>query len=198
MDRKNTGSYIWSHHEETPSERKLAQALKKARIPFDREVAVKNYSVDFLLDQWLVVEVDGESHLVSGQAQRDKRRQKSLEDSGFYVLRVPAAELSTKTGLKKWINTIVNTLKTKNPGEPGKKSKAIPVKKEMERKKALEYGKRERERKTGVVFDRPRSRKDGDEEETMADYFTVTAADFQALLDKYDWENNRKKKGKPK
>ena len=90
--RYETGSYIWSFHQETRSERRLADAMRKAGLKFGQEVPVKNFTVDFLVDQWLVVEVDGESHLVKGRAEKDASRQKAIEDAGFTVMRVPAGD----------------------------------------------------------------------------------------------------------
>ncbi len=106
MKKDPTGSYIWGYHEETRSEQKLSAALKKAGLTFAREVPVKGFTVDFLIDEWLVVEVDGESHLISGRAQKDASRQKAIEDAGFTVIRMPSSGTSSDHELRRWVNLI--------------------------------------------------------------------------------------------
>ena len=65
--RRYTSKEIWGYHEDTASELKLARALKKAGVCFEREVPINRFIVDFLVDGWLVVEVDGWSHLTASR-----------------------------------------------------------------------------------------------------------------------------------
>jgi very-short-patch-repair endonuclease len=52
--------------------------------------------VDFCCPQLhLVVEVDGQAH--AGQAERDTARQRLLEDRGYRVVRLTAAEVEANT-----------------------------------------------------------------------------------------------------
>ena len=60
--RQYTSREIWGYHEDTSSELKLSRALKKAGVAFEREVPIDRFTVDFLVDEWLIVEVDGWSH----------------------------------------------------------------------------------------------------------------------------------------
>ena len=41
------------------------------------------FTVDFLVDEWLIVEVDGWSHLTSSRQSEDRKRQTELESWGF-------------------------------------------------------------------------------------------------------------------
>ena len=69
--RRSCRQFHLGHHRETPSEARLRVGLKKAGLRFGQEVPVKGFTVDFLVDEWLVVEVDGESHLPKGRSEKD-------------------------------------------------------------------------------------------------------------------------------
>lgn len=186
-----SGSYIWGYHEETPSERKLARALREAGLKFAREVPVGKYTVDFLLDQWLVVEVEGETHLAAGRAERDARRQEELERMGFTVIRVPAYELSSGGGLKRWTKKIRDVLSAGPPyvNQPGFEN--TDYRQQIERvKKALRLGEIEQNKRLNSGTDTRTSggrNRDNGEEETMEEYFGSKSYDFKALLDGIDW-----------
>ncbi len=192
--RDTTGSYIWGFHDETPSERKLAAALKKAGLKFGQEVPVKGFTVDFLLDEWLIVEVDGESHLVSGRAAKDASRQNALEAAGFTVMRIPAAELSADHSVKRWINAI----RAKVDGGPPYMARQSFDNSDYKRqigqiRKALEAGETERKKREASALDALKNERrkarshDGGPEESMEDYFGRRGQDFESMLDRYDW-----------
>ena len=152
MKKDTTGSYIWGFHDETPSERKLAAALKKAGLRFGQEVPVKGYTVDFLLDDWLVVEVDGESHLVSGRAEKDATRQMALEAAGFTVMRIPASGLSAEHDLRRWINTIKAKVDAGAPYLQRQSFENRDYKKQIgEIRRALEAGEAEKKRREALA-----------------------------------------------
>lgn len=113
------GSRIFSFHEATPSERKLAKELSRHRVSFVREAPIRHYTVDFLIDDWLVVEVDGESHIPESRRREDLRRQRELESFGFTVLRVPSRDLSDKRRTAYWVDTILSELKYQTKRKPG-------------------------------------------------------------------------------
>lgn len=199
MKKDATGSYIWGYHDETPSERKLAAALRKAGMKFGQEVPVKGFTVDFLLDEWLVVEVDGESHLVSGRAEKDASRQKVLEGAGFTVLRILASQLSCDQDVKRWVNTI----KAKVDAGASYLSRQSFDNRDYKRqigeiRKALEAGEAEKKKREALArgpsvepgragaSGRGRAREAGDVE-SMEDYFGEKAQDFDAMLKAYDW-----------
>jgi len=57
----------------------------------DLQVEESRYRVDFLVDRWLVVEIDGAAYHSSPEAvARDQRRDQELEALGYTILRIPA------------------------------------------------------------------------------------------------------------
>ena len=58
--------------------------LKKAGLRFAQEVPVKGFTVDFLIDEWLVVEVDGESHLCQGEKREGRFETKGHRGNGIH------------------------------------------------------------------------------------------------------------------
>lgn len=206
MKKDPTGSYIWGFHDETPSERKLSAAMRKAGLKFGQEVAVKGFTVDFLLDEWLVLEVDGESHLVSGRAEKDASRQKVLEGAGFTVLRIPARELSSDNDLRRWVTKIREQVEAGPPYLSHQRFSNEDYKQQLERaKKALQAGEAERLKREALAFGasgeedgaagqadkqgrspqrRPRAAEGG---ESMEDYFGKPGQNFESMLKGYDW-----------
>jgi hypothetical protein len=82
----------------------LGDQLTRASIPYRREAKIYlnshgcNYAkVDFLIQGWLVVEIDGPSHLSKEKKDFDMRKTLALIDRGYSVVRVkPEAVLSSK------------------------------------------------------------------------------------------------------
>lgn len=65
--------------------------LRGNGITLDLQVALKPYRVDFLVNGWLVVEIDGAAYHSSPEAvARDKARDADLNGRGYSVLRIPA------------------------------------------------------------------------------------------------------------
>ncbi|HHX10655.1 MAG TPA: DUF559 domain-containing protein [Firmicutes bacterium] len=196
--RPYTSKEIWGYHEDTAGELKLAKALKKAGVSFEREVSINHFTVDFLVDEWLIVEVDGWSHLTSSRQVEDKKRQSELEAWGFSVIRVPAMEISHRAGLKQWVNKVVKLSKQGPPGLTQGGFENIHLKQSVERARDQL---REQARKAGLRVQRQkreasRSWHDGSAvgarrysgtEESMDDYFGPEAEDFGKLLEQYDW-----------
>jgi very-short-patch-repair endonuclease len=75
----------------TLSEILLWQQLKGRKMKgyqFMRQKPINNYIVDFYCSKLkLVIEVDGESHLLDGAQEKDEKRQKKLESLGLHFLR---------------------------------------------------------------------------------------------------------------
>ena len=76
----------------TKAEACLWKYVLRARKPegyqFRRQRPVLNYIADFMCaDMMLVIEVDGISHWNEKAAEKDRIRQKELEEAGFTVLR---------------------------------------------------------------------------------------------------------------
>lgn len=206
MRKDPTGSYIWGFHDETPSEKKLSAAMRKAGLKFGQEVAVKGFTVDFLLDEWLIVEVDGESHLISGRAEKDASRQKVLEGAGFTVLRVPARELSSDSDLRRWIKKIKEQVDAGPPYLTRQRFSNEDYRRQLEQvKKALKAGEEERRKREALAFGEPEDESQGSgpagehgrgaprgsrasgPEESMEDYFGKAGQNFESMLKNYDW-----------
>lgn len=65
--------------------------LKGGKLSLDMQVQVKPYRVDFLADDWLVVEIDGAAYHSSPEAvANDRIRDQFLQENGYSVLRIPA------------------------------------------------------------------------------------------------------------
>jgi very-short-patch-repair endonuclease len=75
----------------TLSEIILWQHLKQGQVhgfDFHRQRPVDNYIVDFICcELWLVIELDGYSHLLEDQSEKDRRREERLRDLGLKVIR---------------------------------------------------------------------------------------------------------------
>jgi len=200
LKKDPAGSFIFSYHEATSGERKLEEALKKERLPYEREVPVKEFTVDFLVDGWLIVEVDGESHVPKDRVKRDLERQKVLEAAGFTVLRIPAMEVSRPEGAKRWVRRIKKVVGAGPPGlsrdtfeNRDWKDKVEKARQELI-EKALRAGQMAREERAKLVYGRIRSRREAPEtsrhaeenpSESMDDYFGKKGEDFEALLSQY-------------
>jgi len=77
---------------QTSAEARLWFALRNRRLAqwkFRRQHPVNGYIVDFVtLDGKLIVEVDGATHSTDAERRRDAERERALQLSGFFVLRV--------------------------------------------------------------------------------------------------------------
>lgn len=197
MSKGDTGSYIWGFHVETPSERKLAAAMRKAGLRFGQEVPVKGFTVDFLLDEWLIVEVDGETHLSSPRAAKDAKRQAALEASGFTVLRVPASELSTDRGLKSWVAAIRRKVEEGPPYQRDERFGNLDYERKLaEIREALRQGEIEQRKREAMASAGSSGSKashgsagSDDDSETMEAYFGREGQDFASMLARYDWSH---------
>ena len=74
----------------TPWERKLwYEFLRNYPIRFQRQKAIGNFIADFYCAKArLVIELDGDGHYTSEQAEKDKNRTKELENMNLTVLRI--------------------------------------------------------------------------------------------------------------
>lgn len=72
-------------------------ALQADGLKLDLQVEDGGYRVDFLANEWLVIEIDGAAYHSSEQAKaRDQRRDEYLESLGYSVVRVPAKAVFTE------------------------------------------------------------------------------------------------------
>jgi len=75
----------------TPAERRLWQKLKRKQLggfKFRRQHQIDQYIVDFYCAELcLIIEIDGDIHVVPQKIKNDKLRQQELENRGFTVSR---------------------------------------------------------------------------------------------------------------
>jgi very-short-patch-repair endonuclease len=75
------------HHRLYPAD----GSLSGSGLRLDFQVKEGPYRVDFLANQWLVIEIDGAAYHSTPEAKkRDKRRDQYFEGLGYTVLRIPA------------------------------------------------------------------------------------------------------------
>ena len=72
----------------------LGKLLQRSRVQYVKQVHVGLYTVDFLLPNKIVVEVEGVRH--GERSERDLQRTNFLEKNGFFVLRIPAPDAHKK------------------------------------------------------------------------------------------------------
>lgn len=73
--------------------------LRGSGLTLDLQVVMKPYRVDFLVDDWLVVEIDGAAYHSSPEAvARDQERDRVLQGRGYRVLRIPARVVFSNPG----------------------------------------------------------------------------------------------------
>ena len=104
----------------TLSEVLLWQELKGKQMlgyDFDRQRPIDEYIVDFYCKELrLAIEIDGESHTHEEAAEKDRKRQLSLEDLGVRILRFD--DLEVKREMKYVLNSIYNWIKENTHPQP--------------------------------------------------------------------------------
>lgn len=84
---------------------------------FRRQRPVLNYIADFMCKELdLIIEVDGPSHNMGNNAEKDALRQSELESVGFTVLRISNASVlkdmqGVRAAIENWIEQKENELK---------------------------------------------------------------------------------------
>ena len=83
---------------------------------FHRQKPIDNYIVDFFCPKlWLIIEIDGESHLFKGK--EDEKRKQRLESLGFHILRFSDLDVKKNmegvlVSIEKWIEEYGHTPKS--------------------------------------------------------------------------------------
>ncbi len=94
----------------------VLRASKMKGYPFRRQRPVLNYIADFMCkDLMLIIEVDGRIHELEEVMQKDKIRQKALEESGFTVLRFTNEEVLANIH---WVQSYLEDWIEKKTGSP--------------------------------------------------------------------------------
>jgi len=100
------------------AEKILWEIVRKKRLygfAFTRQRPSLDYVVDFMCkDLLLILEADGESHLLDDQREYDERRTRELEAVGFHIMRFGNWEIENRPDLvqaeiKAWIRTKAGT-----------------------------------------------------------------------------------------
>lgn len=72
----------------------FARILENNKIDYKFQYKIGPYRADFLVSNFLIVEIDGPVHKEPGQIEHDIRRDKYLRKMGYKILRVPIIILS--------------------------------------------------------------------------------------------------------
>ena len=73
--------------------------LRSETLKLDLQAKIPPYRVDFLANDWLVIEIDGAAYHSSPEAiARDRARDKDLQSGPYVVLRIPAKVVFTAPG----------------------------------------------------------------------------------------------------
>jgi very-short-patch-repair endonuclease len=93
---------------------------KQLGFTFNRQRPVLNYIADFMCkDLKLIIETDGITHQSEEQSEKDRRRQKALEENGFTVLRFQDNEvLHNIVGVRERIEEVIRVLAKREVGNP--------------------------------------------------------------------------------
>lgn len=90
-----------------------------------RQRPVDVYVADFMIKElFLIIEVDGISHERPGQSEKDRKRQKDLEEMGFTVLRFKDWEVLDRpedvwAELKSWVDRKMSEISSPRPPSKG-------------------------------------------------------------------------------
>jgi very-short-patch-repair endonuclease len=71
-------------------EAKFYILIEKENIPFQFHYKIGPYVADFLIEGFLVFEIDGPQHNLESQKEHDERRDKFMKEFGYQVMRVPS------------------------------------------------------------------------------------------------------------
>lgn len=71
---------------DSKAEKIFYEILQKEKIPFEYQVKIGRYRVDYLIDGFLIFEGDGPHH--AEQKEKDQARDKYLEKMGYEVIRL--------------------------------------------------------------------------------------------------------------
>ena len=95
----------------------LLRAGQMKGYGFRRQRPINNFIADFMCkDLMLVIEVDGNTHLYEETIQRDRIKQKILEELGFTVLRFTDDDiLKNLNGVSDVLNYWIEEFEQKNP-----------------------------------------------------------------------------------
>lgn len=80
------------------TEDKLAEELRKRRLPYRRQVKIGAYRVDFFIPRLIVIDIQGPHHEEFPQSGRDIKRLDYLRSMGYRVYVFSSSEAYTSPG----------------------------------------------------------------------------------------------------
>jgi len=80
------------------TEDKLAAELRKRKLPYQRQVKIGAYRVDFFVPRFIVVDIQGPHHEEFPQSARDIKRLSYLRDMGYRVYVFSSSEVYKSPG----------------------------------------------------------------------------------------------------
>ena len=83
-----------SRYDDSKAEGILYAMLEEQNVSFRYQYQIGKYTVDFLIGESLVLELDGPHHKILGRASADRKRDSYIEHLGYNVFRLPIWMLS--------------------------------------------------------------------------------------------------------
>jgi very-short-patch-repair endonuclease len=101
-------------HVQTPAEAMLWRTLRNRHTAskFRRQHPIDRFIIDFYCaEAKLLIEIDGESHLLLGQKEYDEARTKYLEDLGYKLIRFTNTDI--RYNIHAVVDEILQTVKSR-------------------------------------------------------------------------------------
>lgn len=94
----NIGQSRWNNEQSYP-EKFFEKFLTNEGIKFEKEYPIGRFSIDFaLIENKIAIEIDGKTHFTEEETiQRDKRKNKKLEEEGWKTLRIKWGKMFNET-----------------------------------------------------------------------------------------------------
>lgn len=80
------------------AEKFFENVLSNEKINFEREKSVGKFFLDFVIDGWLDLEIDGKQHKYKERKESDLKRDYFLRTNGYFVYRIAWNEINSNEG----------------------------------------------------------------------------------------------------
>lgn len=80
------------------AEKFFENVLSNENINFEREKSVGKFFLDFVIDGWLDLEIDGKQHKYKERKESDELRDEFLRTNGYFVYRIAWNEINSNEG----------------------------------------------------------------------------------------------------
>ena len=92
----------------------FGDVLTKHKIPYEFQYKIGPYRADYLVSDFLVVEIDGPIHWTDEQKEHDIERDKYIKKMGYKILRLPIWLIAmSQKAIMEEINDLINSRKEK-------------------------------------------------------------------------------------